>query len=132
MLRSAVEIELKLAVLIDWAKRSDWCRALALLAKALAPELHIPSSEAREAIAVRQHHRGPHAAFLGEADHDRSADRRSEVDSALGLEHRVNDALRAISECHHIEAAGEGWQETDVSEAREAAANAGIVGKRRD
>src|SRR5262249_31977771 len=52
MLRSAVEIELELAVLIDWAKRSHRCRPLALLAETLAPELHIPGGEAREAVRV--------------------------------------------------------------------------------
>ncbi len=53
MLRRAVEIELELAVLIDGAERRDRRRPLAVLAEALAPELHIPGGEAREPVADR-------------------------------------------------------------------------------
>src|ERR1044071_7916938 len=108
MLWCAVEIELKLAVLIDGAKRSDRRRTLPLLAEALAPKLHIPGSEARQAIRVGQHHRGAHAALLGKPDNDRSADRRGKFSRVLGLEHRVYNVLRAFPERHDIEAAGEG------------------------
>ena len=83
MLRRAVEIELELAVLIDGAERRDRRGPLAALAEALAPELHIPGGEAREAVAIGQHDVGTHAALLGEADGDSRANRRRKA--ARGL-----------------------------------------------
>ncbi len=38
----AGDVELKLAVLIDRAERADRRRALAVLAEAFGPELHVP------------------------------------------------------------------------------------------
>src|SRR5262245_48074723 len=45
MLLRAVEIKLQLTMLVDWSKRRDRGRPLALLAQALTPELHIPSGK---------------------------------------------------------------------------------------
>jgi len=76
-----------------------------------------------------------HAQALGLAVRERSwrsADRRRKRGGVLCLEHRIDDALRTFPECYRIQAAGEGWQETDVSQARETASNAGVVGKSRN
>ena len=89
VLRRAVEIELELAVLVDRAKRRDRRGALAVLAEALAPELHIPGGEARQAVGIRKHHGGADAALLGEADGDGGAERGSEVPCPLRFEHRL-------------------------------------------
>ena len=83
MLRRAVEIELKLAVLVDRAERRDRRRPLAVLAEALAPELHVPGGEARQAVAIGEHHVGADAAFLGKADGDGGADRPAQSRPAL-------------------------------------------------
>ena len=119
MLRRAVEIELELAVLVDRAERRDRRRPLAVLAEALAPELHIPGGEARQPVAIGQHDVRPHAALLGEADGDGRTDGRREVAcGAVGLEQRLDDALRAPSRSASTSRpAGERRQKPDIGQA---------------
>ena len=68
VLGRAVEIKLKLAMLIDRAKRGDRGDPLALLAQALAPELHIPGGKAGQTIGVGKHHADADAALFGKTD----------------------------------------------------------------
>ena len=48
--------ELELAVLVDRPERRDRRRALAVLAEAFGPQLHIPAGEALEPIGIGHHH----------------------------------------------------------------------------
>src|SRR6185312_910275 len=132
VLRRAVEIELKLAVLIDRTKCRDRRRPLALLAEALAPELHVPGGEARKPIAIGQHHAHLDAAFLGEADGDGGADRRREVQRRTRPEQRAYDGPCAVAQRLHVEAAGKRRQEADIGQRRKPAADVGVVRKRGD
>ena len=133
MLRRAVEIELKLAVLIDRAKRRDRRRPLAVLAEALAPELHVPGGETRQAVAVGKHHIGAHATFLGQADGDarrRSLERIARALLAFSID--CDHGLSALAQRHRIEPTRQGRQEPDIGQAGEAAANIRIVVERGD
>src|SRR5262245_24859537 len=130
MLRRAVETELKLAVLINRTERCDRRRSLAVLAEALAPELHIPGGEAREPIAIGQHYTHLDAAFLGEADGDGGADRRREVLRHVRIEQRLDHGPCAGAESLYVEAAGERRQQPDIGQPGEAAADVRIVRKR--
>ena len=49
--------ELKLAVLVDRAERGERRRALAVLAEAFGPELHVPAGEALQPVGIGHHHR---------------------------------------------------------------------------
>ena len=132
VLRRAVEIKLELAVLIDGAEGRDRRRALALFAEALAPELHIPGGEARQAVAVRPHHADPDAALLGKSDGDGRADSRREVVRLAPREQRLDHGTRALAERLDVETAGKRRKQADIGEAREAAADIGIMGQRRN
>ena len=81
--------ELQLAVLIDRAERGDRRRALAVLAEALGPELHVPAREALEPVGIGHQDRDRSCRALGERDRQRGADRgRHVVGARLPREHR--------------------------------------------
>src|SRR5262245_12465813 len=79
VLRRAVEIELKLAMLIDRAEGCNRRRSFSVLAETLAPELDVPGGEAREPVAIGHYHAHLEAAFPGKADGDGGAGRRREI-----------------------------------------------------
>ena len=107
--------------------------ALALLAEALAPELDVPGGEAREPVAVGHHHAHLDAALLGKADGDGGADGRREVprrhSCASSLSITEPAPSRRASTSSPRASAG---QKPDIGEAREAAADVGIVSERGD
>ncbi len=84
MLRSSIEIELQLAVLIHRPESRDGSRALAALAQALAPKLGVPQGEALQAVGVRHHHQG--ADVLLHVEADRQPPPPMQADSPLALQ----------------------------------------------
>src|SRR6516164_10900640 len=97
VLRHAVEIELELAVLVNRAECCDRRGPAAPLAKAFAPELHIPGGEACEPIAIGHHHAHFDAAFLGKPDGNSRAERRRDVLRRVHREQSSNYSLSALA-----------------------------------
>ena len=75
--------QLQLAVLVDRPERADRRRALAVLAEALGPELHVPAREALEPVGIGHQHRDLLARGLGERDRERGADRGRHLGGGL-------------------------------------------------
>src|SRR5262245_7309918 len=105
VLRRAVEIELKLAMLIDRAKRRDRRSPLAVLAQALAPKLHVPGGEASQTVGIGKHDGSAHAPLFGETNNDCGAERGSALPRALRVKHRGDDGSRPFAQGLDIEAA---------------------------
>ena len=132
VLGRAVEIKLELAVLIDRAERRDGRGALAVLAEALAPELHVPGGEARETVGIGKHDvaRTPRSLARPTAMAAPTAGANSAARFASSIAATTVAApSRRASTSRPRASAG---RQPDIGQSGEAAADIGIVIEHRD
>ena len=124
------DVELQLAVLVNRSERADRRRALAALAEALGPELHIPLGEERQPIRIGHHHR------YGLVAVERSRERRSNCGRHFGRrlvgQNRGERVGGACADRTDVEAAHRGGQKPHIAQHREAAADTRIMVHHRD
>ena len=122
----AGDVELQLAVLVDRAERADRRRALAVLAEAFGPELHVPAGEALQPVGIGHHHRDRSCCA---ASATASAAPTAAGTSAGGLPASTGASASAApcADRADVEPADRRRQQADIGQHREAAADAGIV-----
>ena len=109
--------------------RGDRRRALAVLAEAFGPELHVPAREALEPVGIGHHHRDGLALMR---DRQRGADARRARRPVRASPASASARGGAGADRVDVEAERCCRQEADIGQHREAAADTGIVLEHRD
>ena len=125
--------ELQLAVLVNRSERGHRRGALAVLAQALGPELHVPAREAFEPVGIGHHHGDALAARLARSA-TASAAPTAAGTSAGGRRSSTGASAAAapVRMAVDVEAEHGGGQQAHIGEHGKAAADAGVVVEHRN